>query len=165
MRAAQTGDKQAYSAPLLAVRPWLKRYYTRRVHIAQVEDLVQETLMSIHAKRQTYNAAYPFAPWMAAIARHRWIDHLRKQSRNIEIELFDTIASEDVSDTSDYFRDLETMLQTIPTQQAQIIRLVKIEGQSIEEASQNTGHSVASVKVMLHRGMKRMIEAAKQKAS
>jgi RNA polymerase sigma-70 factor (ECF subfamily) len=102
---------------------------------------------------------------MATIARHRWIDHLRKQSRNIEIELFDTIASEDVSDTSDYFRDLETMLQIIPLQQAQVIRLVKIEGQTIEEASQNTGHSVASVKVMVHRGMKRMIEAAKQKAS
>jgi RNA polymerase sigma-70 factor (ECF subfamily) len=102
---------------------------------------------------------------MAAIARHRWIDHLRKQSRNIEIELFDTIASEDVSDTSDYFKDLETMMQVIPPQQAQVIRLVKIEGQTIEEASQNTGHSTASIKVMIHRGMKRMIEAARKEAS
>lgn len=162
MLAAQQGDAIAYKSLLLAIRPWLKRYFSKRLPAAQVEDLVQDTLMSIHQKRQTYNPEYPFGPWLAAIARHRWIDHLRKQSRAHEVELFDTIASDDASDEGVYAHDLEIMLREIPEAQAQVIRLVKLEGCSIEEAAASTGHSVASVKVMIHRGMKRMMETAQK---
>lgn len=162
MRAAQQGDESCYTQLLREIGTWLTRYYHRRMHASQVQDLVQETLMSIHTKRHTYDPAQPFGPWLAAVARHRWIDHLRKQSRAVEVELFDTIAANDRTDEGSYARDLEVMMQEIPEQHAHVIRLVKIEGHSIAEVSRATGHSEASVKVMIHRGIKRMAALAKE---
>ena len=162
MQAAQQGDESSYVQLLREVGEWLKRYYTRRIHLSQVDDLVQETLMSIHAKRHTYDPNQPFGPWLAAVARHRWIDQLRKQSRATEVELFDTIAATDRTDEGTYASDLEVMMRDIPEKQAQVIRLVKIEGHSIAEVSKATGHSESSVKVMIHRGIKRMAEIAKE---
>ena len=162
MKAAQDGDESSYAKLLREVGAWLQRYYARRIHEAQVHDLVQETLMSIHAKRHTYDPAQPFGPWLAAIARHRWIDQLRKQSRAVEVELFDTLASTDRADDGTYAHDLEVMMRDIPEKQAHVIRLVKLEGRSIAEASEATGHSEASVKVMIHRGIKRMAANAKE---
>jgi RNA polymerase sigma-70 factor (ECF subfamily) len=40
--------------------------------------------------------------------------------------------------------------------QAEVIRLVKLDGLSIEEAAQRTGQSVALVKVNIHRGLGRL---------
>jgi RNA polymerase sigma factor (sigma-70 family) len=161
MRAAQEGNESSYARLLHEISTWLTRYYARRVHVSLVSDLVQETLMSIHAKRHTYDPSQLFGPWLAAVARHRWIDHLRKQSRAVEVELFDTIAGSDTADANDYARDLEVMMREIPEKQAHVIRLVKIQGHSIAEVSHVTGHSEASVKVMIHRGMKRMAELAR----
>lgn len=162
MRAAQNGDESSYAKLLREVGAWLTRYYSRRIHTSQVADLVQETLMSIHAKRHTYYPAQPFGPWLAAVARHRWIDHLRKHSRVVEVELFDVFAATDAADEGSYARDLEVMMREIPEPQAHVIRLVKIEGHSIAEASRATGHSEASIKVMIHRGIKRMAAVAKE---
>ena len=74
---AQQGDKAAYAALLGAAQHWLVRYYRRRVTPCQLDDLVQETLLSVHRKLASYEPSRPFAPWLAAIARYRFVDHLR----------------------------------------------------------------------------------------
>ncbi|MGG2478225.1 sigma factor, partial [Rhizobium sp. BR5] len=38
---------------------------------------VQETLLSLHAKRETYDRARPFTAWFFSIARYKLIDHYR----------------------------------------------------------------------------------------
>lgn len=65
MAAAQTGDRQAYAVLLAEARRWLLRYLSRKVPPAQVDDLVQEVLVSLHAKRASYDPARPFLPWLA----------------------------------------------------------------------------------------------------
>jgi RNA polymerase sigma-70 factor, ECF subfamily len=44
----------------------------------EAEDLVQEVLISIHTHRHTYDQSQPFTPWVHAIARHKFLDYLRR---------------------------------------------------------------------------------------
>jgi RNA polymerase sigma-70 factor (ECF subfamily) len=48
------------------------------------------------------------------------------------------------------------LLDTLKPAQSRVIRLVKLQGLSIEEASKATGQSAALVKVNIHRGLKRL---------
>ena len=50
----------------------------------------------------------------------------------------------------------ETLLAELRAPQAEAIRLVKLQGYSVEEAAKATGQSVSLVKVNIHRGLKRL---------
>ena len=156
MALAQKGDKSAYRTLLGECEIWLKRYYARKIGPHVLDDLVQDTLMSLHRKRASYDASRAFLPWLAAIARYRWIDHLRKAYRTKEVELNEELTA-DPSDPAVAAKiGLERLMGLIPEKQALAIKLVKIEGLTIAEASQKTGQSESLVKVNIHRGMKRM---------
>lgn len=159
MRTALDGDQAAYRSLLIDLRSWLMAYFSRRIHRSAVEDLVQVTLMTLHNKRQTYDPNLPFGPWISTIARHRWIDHMRATLRYVETELDDDLPSDEVDRDASAKHDVKKLLKLIPPAQAEVIELVKLQEMSIEEASQKTGHSQSSVKVMIHRGMKKMMAA------
>ncbi len=150
------GDAGAYRQLLAGCRTWLARYFARRMMPSQIDDLIQSTLMSVHAKRATYDRARPFLPWLAAIARYRWIDQLRKTSRAGEVELDDGQGIE--SDEEEIFAKLSLgrLLDQIKPEQAMVIVLVKIDGLSIAEAAAKTCQSESWVKVNIHRGLKKM---------
>lgn len=154
---AQGGDRQAYAALLAAARAWLLRYFRRRTTPCQLDDLVQETLLSVHRKLASYDPARPFTPWLAAIARFRYVDHLRAVYRRAEDEL--QADQPDLTDAEGMITariSLERLFEALPDAQQRAIELVKIEGLSIAEASQSTGQSESLVKVNIHRGLKRL---------
>ena len=154
---AQTGDKQAYAALLGAARLWLLRYYRRRTTPCQLDDLVQETLLAVHRKLASYEPTRPFTPWLAAIARYRYVDHLRLIYRRAEDELgADHVDSHSDEPAITARISLERLFEALPDAQQRAIELVKIEGLSISEASQTTGQSESLVKVNIHRGLKRL---------
>lgn len=159
MQAALTGDQNSYRLLLTELRGWLTAYYTKRIHRSAVEDLVQDTLMTVHAKRETFDPSQTFGPWVSAIARHRWIDHMRKTLKYVEIELDDQLHSPETVRDECAKHDVQTLLRLIPQAQADIITMVKIRELSVEEVSRQTGHSPSSVKIMVHRGMKRLMAA------
>ncbi|SKB72803.1 sigma-70 family RNA polymerase sigma factor [Sphingopyxis flava] len=155
MAASQRGDRAAYRALLGDCHTWLGRYFARRCATYQIDDLVQETLVSLHRKRATWDSGRPFLPWLAAIARYRWIDMLRRQ-RN-EIELGEGDVAIGAQDEAVHARlSLDRLLALLPAGQAQAITLVKIGGASIAEASRISGQSESLVKVNIHRGLKRL---------
>ena len=157
MIASQKGDRAAYRVLLSEVQLWLERYFRRRVAPAQLDDLVQEVLMAVHTKRATWDPSRAFLPWLAAIARYRWVDHLRKVYRSAEDELGDHDAHEDNEEEAVMARmSLERLFVHLPDKQAEVIELVKIEGLTIAEASTMTGQSESLVKVNIHRGLKKL---------
>lgn len=157
MVATQAGDRRSYSVLLTEAQSWLERYFRRRVAPAQLDDLVQEVLMAVHAKRATWDASRAFLPWLAAIARYRWIDHLRRTYRSSEIELGDHDAAEDSSEETILSRmSLERLFVHLPPSQCSAIELVKIEGLSVSEAALRTGQSESLIKVNIHRGLKKL---------
>ncbi len=153
MRAAQSGDATAYHRLLTEVGHWLRRYYVRRLPPAFVDDSIQDTLLAIHQKRHTYDPARPFGPWLAAIARHKWIDRLHALKSAPTEALDDTLSVADHGDAVTSAWSLEALLRQIKPAQAEVIRLVKLQGLSIEEAAARTGQSISLVKVNIHRGL------------
>ncbi|MCA1935450.1 MAG: sigma-70 family RNA polymerase sigma factor [Asticcacaulis sp.] len=160
MHAAQRGDAEAYRALLTALRPWLSAYFRRRLQSPDTEDLTQITLVAVHEKRHTYDPTAPFMPWIAAVARHKLIDHVRKYGRYVHVELNEL--NEPVDEASLGLpatiarRDVQVLLSQLPVDQARVIRLHKVEELSLEDVSRLTGKSVAAVKVIVHRGLKKL---------
>lgn len=157
MRAAQGGDRQAYAVLLEQAAKWLRRYFNRRIARESLDDLVQEVLISVHAKRATYDPDRPFYPWLAAIARYRWVDHLRREYRTQTQELLEDTAREESAEEVVTARiSLDRLFEQLPPAQAEAIELVKIEGYSVAEASRRSGQSQSLVKVNVHRGLKKL---------
>jgi len=156
MAAAQAGDANAYRTLLVELASWLRRYYARRLPPAMIEDAVQDVLLAIHEKRHTYDPARPFGPWLAAIARYKWIDRLRSLRAEASEPLDENIGVPDHEASVIAGSTFRQLLAELKAPQAEAIRLVKLEGYSVEEASQATGQSVSLVKVNIHRGLKRL---------
>lgn len=154
---AQRGDKRAYAALLDASRHWLLRYYRRKVAPDQIEDLVQDTLLSLHRKLATYDASRPVVPWLAAIARYRFVDHLRAAYRHaVDTLEDDTALAVDEEPALTARLSLDRLFEALPDAQCRAIELVKIDGLSVREASTSTGQSESLIKVNIHRGLKRL---------
>ncbi len=162
MRATLNGDKNAYRLLLTELNGWLTAYYRKRVAEPHIEDLVQETMMALHAKMQTFDPEQAFGPWISAIAKYRMIDHFRKTGRHTHIELPDDLSAHQTDDAENAFHDVGIMLDQIPEEQAKVIRMMKLEELSVADVAEKTGHSPSSVKVMVHRGMKKMQKLAKK---
>jgi RNA polymerase sigma-70 factor (ECF subfamily) len=156
MVAAQGGQSDAYKQLFRELDAWLRRYYARRLPPAAAADARQEALLAIHAKRDAYSPSRPFGPWAAAIARHKWIDQVRDASRFAACSLHDEIATKNGGEPPINAILLQDLLSQLKPAQACVIRLVKLEGVSIEHASGATGQSAALVKVNIHRGMKKL---------
>ena len=161
MAAAQMGDANAYKTLLAELASWLRRYYARRLPPAVIEDTVQDVLLAIHEKRHTYDPARPFGPWLAAIARYKWIDRLRSLKAEAAEPLDENMGVPDHEDRVVAGSTFQQLLAELKPPQAEAIRLVKLEGYSVEEASRATGQSVSLIKVNIHRGIKRLANIIK----
>ena len=162
MIAALDGDRAAYRTLLGELSARLRSYFVRRLGAdgnADADDLVQETLMAVHSRRSTYDRDRPFTPWLHAVARYKLMDHFRRnRSRpTVAIGDGDEFFGEDTAGATEASLDVGRLLGAIPEKRADLIRRVRIEGQSIAEASAGTGLSEAAVKIGVHRGVKAMM--------
>ena len=157
MVASQQGDRQSYGVLLAEIQLWLERFFRRRCPPHQIDDLVQDVMLAIHNKRASYDPQRAFLPWLAAIARYRWVDHLRKVYRASEDALEDYDAPQDSEEDAVLARmSLDRLFVHLPQAQSQALELVKIEGLSIREAATRCGQSESAVKVNIHRGLKKL---------
>ena len=160
-KRAQAGDEAAYRAALEAIAARLRGYFARRLLSVphEVEDLVQETLLALHLRRGTHDAALPVSNWVYAIARHKLVDLWRRRGRREALHqpLDDTAGlPAPLREELPARRDLEALLGALPEAQRLAITLMKIEGLSAAEASRRSGVSVSALKVRVHRGLKRL---------
>lgn len=163
MIRAQEGDGQAYAALLTMLSSTARQYARNRLgDVAWLDDVMQETLLTIHAARRTYDARRPFAPWFYAILSSRLIDVLRKQKRVSAREFAtDTLpeppgASAPARQESQAFDSerLNAALNALPERQRAIVRALKLEDQSVKDVSRQLGMTPSAVKVAAHRGYK-----------
>lgn len=157
MRLAQGGDQAAY-ASLLALLTSVTRRFTRaRVgDVGWVDDAVQETLLTIHGARHTYDPARPFAPWFYAIASSRMIDVLRRERRVRTREIAgDTVPeppSERANDDDIDVQAIHAALASLPARQRDVIEGMKFRDESVREIAGRTQMTESAVKVTAHRG-------------
>jgi RNA polymerase sigma-70 factor (ECF subfamily) len=161
MTAAQAGDGRAYAA-FLKEAATFARIIARRYHrdSGLIEDVAQETLMSLHRVRQTYEPGRPVEPWVAAIAKARAIDALRSAKRRSAIESEASAEIQNIADPTpsadirhEAHAELSAALAALPAGQRAAIRLLKIEELTLAEAAAESGQSVPALKSLLHRAM------------
>ena len=162
MARAQGGDASSYRRLLDEITPFLRSLAARSHRdLLDIEDTVQDVLLSIHSVRHTYDPARPFGPWLVTIAQRRVVDRLRRQMRRMshesplsqEHETFASPAANYAEEGLDA-KAVRDAVGRLPPGQREAIRLIKLQEMSLREASLITGVSVAALKVATHRGLK-----------
>lgn len=160
MRSANAGDGVAYHRLLKSIAPVLRAGARRGLVRAgqpadQAEDIVQDILLAVHLKRNTWDASAPFAPWLFAIARNKLIDALRRRGRRIFVDIDDfaeTIASEAPAETLPA-GEVATHLAGLPPRQRDVLQSIAVESASIKETASRLSMTEGAVRVALHRGL------------
>ena len=163
MAAAQRGDASAYDRLLRAALPLLRAIARRRLpgHLG-VEDAVQDTLLTLHTLRHTYDPARPLRPWIAALCERRCIDRLRWHRRHAggEVPLtgpeYDVAApGTDVNAERTVLRgEVQAMVAALPRAQRTALELTKLEEMPLLEASARSGMAVGALKIAVFRGVR-----------
>lgn len=164
MAAAQAGDRRAYER-VLADSVALIRAVARRQGVAQdqLDDVVQETLLTVHRVRHTYDPARSYDAWLAALAGRRAIDALRRGGRQAHREVGDDVAVAQHPDEQDASAESERAQQAtrlrraiaeLPPGQREAVEQLGLKELTLEEAALRTGRSTGALKVNLHRALK-----------
>jgi RNA polymerase sigma-70 factor (ECF subfamily) len=153
MERAQGGDREAFRVLFEEIGPLISRFVRRRMaDQMEAEDVCQETLMAIFKSRHTFEPSRPFEPWMFAIVRNvvsRYYSTSLQHSRWQEpVAAMPEVADED---RVAFGVEMRQAFEQLTPNQLEAVRLTKLSGLSVEEASQVTGASVASMKVRVHR--------------
>ena len=164
MTESLAGDQRSYRLLLEESARILSDYFRSRIYRPDNrDDLIQETLLSLHRARSTYNPSLPYSNWMYSIAYRRYIDYVRKQSRIDKMEvpgetILPLIANLEKRNPDDLV-DREAVLraiQDLPERQREIVRLLKIDGFSVKEAASILDMSETALKVAAHRAYKKI---------
>lgn len=158
MRLALVGDQLAYQKLLSAIAPHV-RGVARRVlpytSGADIEDIVQETLLAVHLKRGTWDRSLAFLPWLNAVARHKAIDAVRRKGGRTDVEIDDVIdhqAAPEGGGTSSL--DAETVLASLDLRDRAIVEQIYLHESNAAEVGARLGMSEGAVRVALHRALK-----------
>ena len=162
MARAQDGDRQAYRMLLEDLAPYLRSIASRCFKQASdVEDAVQDVLMTVHMVRHAYDPSRPFGPWLLAIANRRMIDRLRRDTRRKAREFALSTEHETFSAPAPNFYEakfdaaaLGKAIEQLPPEQRQAIKMLKLNEMSLKEAAAASGRSITALKVATHRAIK-----------
>lgn len=167
MRLSQLGDPKGHRSLLTLCRSLVQAYVGRRLgrDHPDCEDLVQECLLAVHNRRDSYDAKWPVSAWVHAIARYKLIDHYRRSGQRVHLPLEDFIEILAVSDTDPAAaRDLEALMADLPEKQKALIQDVKLKGLSLSEAGDKQGLSANTAKVSLHRALQSLMRKVRNDA-
>ncbi len=161
MRLARQGDDDAYRQLLARVSVWLRLVVRQGLatagrSAADCEDVVQETLLAMHLKRETWDETQPLEPWLRAIARHKLIDHLRRRGVHDHVDIDDCLDLPETAAAPDPAAGIDSrrLLATLPERQRRIVEGISMEGRRAAEVAQTLGMTENAVRVALHRALK-----------
>jgi RNA polymerase sigma-70 factor (ECF subfamily) len=171
MRAERRGDSVTYEQMLKEVATALRRSLAPRlVRVGlgahEAEDLVQEILIGLHTKRDTWDRARPFLPWLHAVARYKLIDFTRHRQRDtrrrvdVRPEDWLEMVESPADGASRSTWEVDRQLAVLPVGQRKIVRAIAVEGASIRNVAQDLATSEGAVRVTVHRAISRLLEAA-----
>jgi len=167
MRAAQAGDRRAYHLLLQDVALRMRRLIMARapwLGQADVEDIVQDVLLSLHMARATWDPARPFMPWIAAIARNRLTDHARRYKRKQAFdqaaadlaEVFSTTPGQCHADGVVDLMAVRSAMADLSEGERRAFEMVRMKDMSPSEAAEQSDTTVGAIKVAVHRASRKL---------
>ncbi len=160
MKQALAGDQRAYADLLQKTSRLLRPFLAKRLSFTnEVDDLLQEILISIHKARHTYDGNRPYKPWVYAIARFRLQDHLRAHYADqlhhaVDLSELEENLHEHVTKSAFSYESIGKEVQKLPPKQATILQMIHQEGFTAKEIAEKIGMKESAVKVAAHRAYK-----------
>lgn len=161
---AQGGDEDSFARAYRIVHPGLLGY-VRGLVGEDAEDVASEAWLEIARDLGRFRGdGAGFRGWTATIARHRALDHLRKQRRRpltalIEQDVLELPGGHDTAAAA-----LETLstgqalalIRSLPREQAEAVLLRVVVGLDGPAAARVLGKRPGAVRTAGHRGLKRL---------
>jgi RNA polymerase sigma-70 factor (ECF subfamily) len=160
MQQSLAGDQRAYAILLQKTSRLLRPFLAKRLSFTnEVDDLMQEILISIHKARHTFDGNRPYKPWAFAIAKFRLQDYLRShysdQLRHaLDLDDLEESLHEPVTESVISYESISGEVQKLPEKQATILRLMHQDGYTAKEVAEKIGMKESAVKVAAHRAYK-----------
>jgi RNA polymerase sigma-70 factor, ECF subfamily len=154
--AAQGGDRDAFGELYLRFGRYVYAILLARVSQDTAADVAQEVFMHAWSVIGTLREPAAFGGWIAAIARRRAIDHVRRGPREVPLE--DRHAARDAPDVRLEAVEAVAAIQELPEAYREPLLLRLLEGCSGREIADACGLTEDSVRVNLHRGFKLLRE-------
>lgn len=158
------GDDAAFGEVYDLLAPRLYGFFVRQTgDTARAEDLVQQTLLQIHAARLAYARGSDVLPWAFCIGRRLLVDGRRRTRREV---LFDTAEQdaaaldsrverfsvpEGLTLTRELAARAEQELERMPASHREAYMLVRHEGLSVAQAAAVLGTTATAIKLRAHR--------------
>lgn len=160
--AGTAGDAARYNKFLQQATGIFRRVLAKRLPPDDIEDVVQDILVSVHKARHTYDGGRPLMPWLLAIAAFRVNDHLRRAYARAgrEVDIGPVIENMAADVTFDAFADesVEELLADVPERQKNILTLMYVEGYTAKETGQKLNMKESAVKVAAFRALRKIRE-------
>ncbi len=176
MHSADAGDGAAYSRLLEEITPTLRATAERELVRAGLpavrrataerelvraglpavrrEAIVQEILLAVHLKRQTWGKNSSFSTWLLAIARNKLLSALHQNGHRNGGDIDDFAdPSLGQSAASVEATHLERHIQSLPHRQRHVLRTIFSECVSVRETAAKLMMSERAVRVALRRGL------------
>ncbi len=152
--AARLGDRVAFGRLYRLYAPMVHGLLLARVPYGEVDDLVQDVFLTALRRLGTLRDAAAFGPWLATIARNRTVDYYRRTPDTVELP--DQLPG--APHPEGEARTVLAVIRSLPEAYRETLVLRLVEGMTGPEIAARTGLTPASVRVNLHRGMKRLRE-------
>ena len=160
---AQGGDPEAFRTVYRDAQPRLLRYLHALVG-DDAEDVASETWLQVTRDLATFTGDYDhFRGWIATIARHRALDHLRHQARRppaVPVPDEDLATRPAPDDTADgALEALSTtaalaLINSLPADQAEAVLLRAVLGLDAATAAEVLGKRSGAVRTAAYRGLR-----------
>ncbi len=150
------GDEKAIEDLIHKHNQRLSSYiYSKVKDMTVTEDIFQDTFIKVIStfKRGTYNEEGKFLPWVMRIAHNLIIDHFRRNKRmpryqgNKEFNIFSVLTDDKPNAEIQLIRDqidqdLEVLIEQLPKDQLEVLRMRIYQNMSFNEIAENTEVSI-----------------------
>lgn len=155
MCAFLDGDTRAFEALFRELAPRIASALTRMSGDRRLaEDLTQSVFLKLYRARTAYQRGVLLTPWVFAMARNTFLDHIRHTKRRPEHLSEDGTLPERANEPeppAPEYKGLRESLEALPAKQRTALLLLKVEGLTVAEAAALCGTSPASIKMRAHR--------------
>jgi RNA polymerase sigma-70 factor (ECF subfamily) len=162
MTRVAEGSMEAFGLLVRRHQQPLLNFFCRMGARMDAEDMVQETFLRLFNYRRRYRPSAKFTTFLYTVARHVWLDALRKAKRKEELTEKVRVETEWTSDSGmrrlEMRMDVQSLLERLPEKLRSVVVLVVYRGFRYEEAATVLDVPLGTVKSRVFLALQRLRE-------